>query len=68
MFSTLLCYCKCFKENGLWALKQSWRMDPKAELVPRVNSLGEMSNFFPLSHFIAHGSEGSAVPKIEEVI
>lgn len=47
MFSTLLCYCKCFKENGLWALKQSWRMDPQTELVPWVNSLGKMSNFLP---------------------
>lgn len=45
-----------------------WTTDPKTELVPRVNSLGKMSNFLPLLCFIVHGSEGSAVPKIEEVI
>lgn len=45
-----------------------WTTDPQTELVPRVNSLGKMSNFLPLLRLIVHGSEGSAVPKIEEVI
>lgn len=53
---------------GLEAELENGPQTPKTELVPRVNSLGKMSNFLPLLRFIVHGSEGSAVPKIEKVI